>query len=296
VRRAAVAGPGAAGPGAASPGAASPGAASPGAASPGAAGPGAAGPGAARVPGIALADLAGIARLARLARLAGLARLAVLAVLAVGCQFHARAAATGDAAADGHADATDAIADAVADATVDGPDLSALDVLNGQHWLVPCITPQGNQNCTCSSATNVSSVTIPGTTHWMVTVHIRGALEGLTYARGMGPTATGWYVGGDKNGDNGDNLYELTVSSPAQHFFLNNGSTGHNYSIAFDYQATFAVDGGATVGFTATGQDSLQWANYDLDGQPITFAGVQTTPDPYDGQFAQLDVISATSM
>jgi hypothetical protein len=60
-----------------------------------------------------------------------------------------------------------------------------------------------------------------------------------------------------------------------------------------DYMASFLVDGGATAAFFSSGQDTLQWGNYDSSGNPITFAGVTTNPDPYDGQFAQLDVISA---
>jgi hypothetical protein len=86
----------------------------------------------------------------------------------------------------------------------------------------------------------------------------------------------------------------MDVSAPAQHYYLNNGVPGCNCSRRFDYTVQFPIDGNATVTFTATGQDALQWANFDATHTPITFGGVTTTPDPYLGQFAQLDVITVS--
>lgn len=208
----------------------------------------------------------------------------MLLVLVAGCQFRLHAEQSGPT--------SDAAADVAADGT---PDASpAPFVLDGLRWTIPCITPLGNQNCSCTTTPLTTVVSVAGAARWNVTVRIRGALEGLVYGNGAAAGGTsGWYVGGDTNGDGGDNVYELTISSPAQHYYLNDGSSGHNYSIAFDYMATFPIDGGATATFYSTGQDGLQWANYDSTGQPITFQGVTTTPSPYDGQFAQLDVISA---
>jgi hypothetical protein len=61
--------------------------------------------------------------------------------------------------------------------------------------------------------------------------------------------------------------------------------------IAFDYIVDFDVDDGADVSFIADGQDGQQWENVDATGTPVVFAGVTTNPDPYNGQFAQLDVL-----
>jgi hypothetical protein len=216
-------------------------------------------------------------------------RAALVLVLATsGCAFHARAAGGGgDAAVDA---AADPAADAEADAAPPAP-----TAMNGQHWLIPCLVDKGNQNCTCSTMPGMETVTIPGTQHWNVTVRIRGVMEGFTYQQGMPTVGSGWYVGGNGTNDGGDNIYELTISSPPQHYFLNQGPTGHNYSVAYDYMANVMVDGGATVTFYSSGQDGLQWANYDQNSQHIQFAGVTTVPDPYNGQFAQLDVINATA-
>jgi len=57
--------------------------------------------------------------------------------------------------------------------------------------------------------------------------------------------------------------------------------------------ATFMVDPGATVTFDANGQDGSQLGNLNASSMPITIPGVTTTPSPYNGQFVQLDVVSA---
>ena len=125
---------------------------------------------------------------------------------------------------------------------------------------------------------------------WLVTVHIRGAMEAMGYGGGM-QVPTAWYAGGQPS-DLGNNYYKLTISSPPQTFWLNPGVPTGQRSFRYDYTATLLVDGGAIATFSTSGQDGLQWANYDGTG-PITFAGVTTTPNPYDGQFAQLDVMTA---
>lgn len=186
--------------------------------------------------------------------------------------------------------------DAGDDALVDGPpdaiDLTAPNVLAGQRWLLPCTNNLGNHNCNCV-APQMQTATVPGdgTKHYMVTVRIRGAMEQITYTGGSG--VGGWYIGGF-TADTADNIYRMDVSSPPQHYFLNNGVAGCTCSMRYDYTASFPIDGGAAVTFTATGQDTLQWGNYDSSFTPITFSGITTTPDPYDGQFAQLDVVMVT--
>jgi hypothetical protein len=150
--------------------------------------------------------------------------------------------------------------------------------LAGQRWLLPCLDDLGSYNCHVPPP-QIQMVTLAGAAsqHFMVTARIRGAMEEITYTGGGG--SAGWYVGGGTN-DGADNKYEMDVSAPAQHYYLNNGAPGCNCSRAFDYTLQFPIDGNATVVFTATGQDTLQWANYDASRVPITFAGVTTTPDP----------------
>lgn len=213
-------------------------------------------------------------------------RLAAIATFALAaCSFRVPGTAAGD---DGTPDA--ALADA---ALPDAPGPPAAPfAMSGLRYKLPCTVPLPMHNCNCQTGILVTSVQLDGlaSQHWMVTVHVRGALEAMGYHGGM-QVPNGWYVGGDKN-DNGNNFYALSISSPPQTYWLNPGTPTSQRSFRYDYMATFAIDGGATATFSWSGQDGIQWANYDGAG-PITFSGVTTTPDPYDGQFAQLDVISA---
>jgi hypothetical protein len=220
-----------------------------------------------------------------------------LAVVA-GCSFQpgiAPSATPGDArgSADG---AIDARRDAPPDAT------PAPFALTGMRWLIPCTggTPGGPTSCGCArtSPAYTQMVTLAGSAgeHWLVTVEIAGAMEGLTYGGGVADASSRWYTGGGTNGDNGDNYYELVISSPSQHYYLNNGPSGLAYSVAEQYTVSFPIDGDATVMFVASPQDSAQWQGVDSSGQEITISGY-TAPAAVNGQYGQwayLTVKSAT--
>jgi len=168
----------------------------------------------------------------------------------------------------------------------------------GARWLLPCTTGDlGDFNCNCAGSPIVQQVTLTGRSsdHWMVAIHVRGVMEALAYGNGAA-TATGWYIGGDTNGDNADNLYELAISSPAAHYYLNNGTPTAQQSFAYDETENIVVDGDATITFTANGQDGLQWGNDDPTHRPFVISGITSPAQPYDGQFAVLDVLSATLM
>jgi hypothetical protein len=203
----------------------------------------------------------------------------------MGCGFHHGAASP---------PSIDAPADVAIDVPPDAPPPPF--AMAGQRWLLPCLNNDGNYNCNCADGPQTQTVTIAGTQRWMVTVRVRGVMEAITYNGGTAG-ADGWYAGGAP-GDANDNVYELDVSAPAQHYYLNRGTPTAQQSFVYDEMATFEVDGGATVTFIADGQDQLQWGNYGPGPAhtPWTIAGVTTTPDPYDGQFAQLDVISAAAL
>ena len=200
---------------------------------------------------------------------------------------------------EGRAPSDSARADATFDATFDAPlDAPAAPfAMSGQHWHLPCTTGNlGNYNCNCASGPQDEAVVIAGSGRWSVTVRIRGVMEAIGYSGGTAGTS-GWYVGGVP-GDGADNYYKLTVSlpAPAQHYYINRGTPTGQQSFLYDFMATFEVDGGATITYEANGQDGLQWGNYGPSHMPWTITGVTTTPSPYDGQFAQLDVLSATPL
>jgi hypothetical protein len=207
----------------------------------------------------------------------------VVAVVVAGCQFR-------------HGQAEPDVQTA-RDATVDvAPDASPAPpfAMAGQRWLLPCLNNLGNYNCNCAATPVQQTVTIAGTQRWQVTIRIRGVMEAIGYSGGTAGSG-GWYVGGIP-GDGADNTYELTVSTPSQHFYLNLGAPTGQQSFVYDFTAMFEVDGGATITFIADGQDGLQWGNYGPSHTPWTIPGVTTTPSPYDGQFAQLDVLDAIAL
>ena len=188
-------------------------------------------------------------------------------------------------------------ADLAIDTPPDGPAVTAYD-LAGQRILMPCGTPIMAFGCSCPVSPVIQSVTLDGTAaqRFSVTIRVRGALGVETYSGGTPGGSTAFYTGGLPTDAAYDN-YSIAVTSPPGTYWLNHDVTiPSTSSVALDYIATFSVDGGATVTFTGDCRDGQQFKNLDGMGQPITFAGVTTVPDPYDGQFAQIDVLSVVTM
>ncbi|HEY6035255.1 MAG TPA: hypothetical protein VIV58_13365, partial [Kofleriaceae bacterium] len=110
------------------------------------------------------------------------------------------------------------------------------------------------------------------------------------------------YPNGCKDGDLGTggpdggtadpwNIYSLTISSPPQTYYINSGASYVGFVHALDYAFTLRADAGATVTLSADPIDGLEVPNQDAGGAPVQVAdaGLGVT-QPYDGQFAQLDV------
>jgi hypothetical protein len=117
-------------------------------------------------------------------------------------------------------------------------------------------------------------------------------MEAITYSGGSTGTS-GWYEGGSP-GDGANNVYRITVSSPSRTYWINRGTPTGQRSFLYDYQETLEIDGNATVTFFASGQDTLQWGNYDGNGTPMTINSLAGITQPFDGQFAHLEVLTAT--
>lgn len=161
--------------------------------------------------------------------------------------------------------------------------------LDGLLWLLPC-TPGATGTSCGTVATTTASTTMggaPGVTY-DVTVRLRGVVEQKTYPGGC--ASGSWSVNGGINGDP-YNIYRLQVSSPAQTFYINAGTSYITSTFALDYQQTFRVDAGATVTLFADAVDGAEIRNLDATGTPISIPGVAVA-QPYDGQFVQLDVLS----
>ena len=184
---------------------------------------------------------------------------------------------------------SDAAADAARDAAPDACETCQVaGSLTGLLWQLPC-SDANSPACTTVPTATVSA-TVGGATGvtYDVTVHLRGVIEQKTYSSGCADQS--WVSGGADNGDS-YNVYELSISSPPQHYFLNAGSSNITHCWAIDYEKTFRADAGATVTLDAASKDNQEIRNMDGSGQPITVTGT-TVAQPYDGQFIEMDVVS----
>jgi hypothetical protein len=163
--------------------------------------------------------------------------------------------------------------------------------LDGLLWLLPCAPGATGTSCATTPTTSATATMggTPGVTY-DVTVRLRGVIEQKTYPAGC--TSGAWSSGGSINGDP-YNVYRITVSSPAQTYYVNAGTSNITHTWALDYQQTFRVDAGATVTLFADAVDGAEIRNLDATGTPISIPGVAVA-QPYDGQFVQLDVVAVT--
>jgi hypothetical protein len=215
-------------------------------------------------------------------------------IAAAGCSFAPHDAPDAGSATRPPVDAADArSADAPPDAS------PAPFALAGMQWSISCTGPiDGNpQGCTCdmTSVAYTRVVTLQGTAseHYTVTAQIAGVMEGFGYVGGSADGSSGWYVGGSIGTDTGDNTYAIVVTSPAQTYWINNGSPGNSFSLPFVYATTFPVDGDATVTFIASPGDNLEWQGIDGSGQPITIPN-EPAPPPVNGLYGQFAYVVIT--
>lgn len=158
--------------------------------------------------------------------------------------------------------------------------------LSGQQWLMPCTAPPNPTLCDCADSS--VAVTVGGTAGvtYDVGVRIRGVMERGSYVNG---TANGmWYVGGATDSSI-LTVAALEVSAPPETYYLNQLATGGGLHV-LDYEVTLPIAGGATVTLFMSATDAREVA----DSTTAVIPGVQTTPSPYLGQFAQIDVVSVT--
>ncbi len=168
----------------------------------------------------------------------------------------------------------------------DASDLPSFSELSGQQWLMPCTAAPNPNLCDCNDVTTKVTVGGKPDVTYKARVRIRGIMERGTYDSGMAQGT--WYVGGMTT-STFLTVAELSVSQPAQHYFLNNVPNGAGLSV-LDYEATLSITGGAEVTLFMSALDARESANGTM-----AIPGVITMPSPYLGQFAQIDVLEVTA-
>ncbi len=95
--------------------------------------------------------------------------------------------------------------------------------LTGLSWQLPC-TSSGSPACG-TTATSQMMATVGGTTGvtYDITVELRGVVEQKTYDTGC---KNGFLDSGPASTGDSFNVYSLTISSPLQTFYVNNGASG----------------------------------------------------------------------
>jgi hypothetical protein len=122
---------------------------------------------------------------------------------------------------------------------------------------------------------------------YKVALRFRGVVEPMMYKNGK-MDGEHFYIGGEPNNST-YNIYKITISSPASHYFLNRqDKVGHNI-FTIDYTKTIDIDGDATVTFLGDGQNGRLISNF----LKLVVPDVAPAPKAFNGQFVQVDVVSA---
>jgi len=164
--------------------------------------------------------------------------------------------------------------------------------LDSLRWDIPCASSSAGTDCVADNPDPVSAIFEGiGGGLYSVTLRFRGVVEQKTYIGGENDGAY-WQIGGAPDNDVW-NIYKLEVSSPYQVYYLNRGVSLQSRCFGIDYTATIKISHGATVRLTADVIDSSEATNKDGAGNPILIPGVPPYPDAYDGQFIQMNIVSA---
>jgi len=95
-----------------------------------------------------------------------------------------------------------------------------------------------------------------------------------------------FYIGGEKNNAT-YNIYEISVSSPKSHYFLNRQDKVGHRIFTIDYTQTIEIDGGAAVTLHGDGQNGRLISNF----KKLVVPGLEPAPKPFNGQFIQVNVV-----
>jgi hypothetical protein len=198
------------------------------------------------------------------------------------------------------------------DATVDAPPDPG-NPLRGQRWEVKCSGgPLPNDTRLCSSLApgltacpenhrpSNKRITFGGRpgARYSVTLRLRGVVELKVYSGGIAGGAH-FQIGGTSP-PNAVNTYGMSVSSPAQTYYVNADHIGTGEVIAaLDDTVTVPIDAGASIELFAIDTDCIQLRNcVDASASvctPYVIPAVPPAPHAFDGQFAQVDVVSVVT-
>ncbi len=120
---------------------------------------------------------------------------------------------------------------------------------------------------------------------YKVTLRFRGVVEPMMYKDGE-KVGDYFYIGGEKNNAT-YNVYQISVSEPKQHYFLNRQDKVGHQIFTIDYTQTIEIAGGASITLHGNGQNGRLITNF----KKLVVPDVLPAPEPFNGQFVQINVV-----
>lgn len=206
---------------------------------------------------------------------------------------------------------TTAPSDETGTSTGDPDPLEFAGEMNGYRWELPCADPSLLDTCPWDPALLEGAIDDPAYTLHRETVVTFGGDPGVSYdveirIRGLtepkdfsgGEVQQQYFQIGGTPGANDYNIYSITVGDPAQVYTLNRNEmgTGH-YTFLLDYTVTIPIRGGTSVTMTMLDPNDIAIANpggASGASEPYVVPEIPPFPDPFHGQFIQMDVLSVT--
>jgi hypothetical protein len=125
---------------------------------------------------------------------------------------------------------------------------------------------------------------------YQVTLHVRAVVEPKIYEGG--DTNDHWNEGGTP-ADDGRNVAYIEVEDPPRVIYVNAGASLERHCLEIDQGFMVRMRGGSPLEIGTIDPDNCAIVNIDEPGgQPISFPDVETPPQPHDGQFMLVDVMS----
>jgi hypothetical protein len=193
-----------------------------------------------------------------------------------------------------------------------GPDpLEYAGEMNGYRWELPCADPTLLDTCPWDEALLEGAIDDPENTLHRetqvtfggdpsVTYDVELRIRGLTEPKDFsgGEVQQQYFQIGGTPGSNDYNIYSITVGDPAQVYTLNRNEMGvGHYTFMLDYTVTIPIQGGTTVTLTMIDPNNIAIANpggSSGSSEPYVVPEIPPFPEPFHGQFIQMDVLSVT--
>lgn len=174
--------------------------------------------------------------------------------------------------------------------------------LQGLQFLFPCGADVGPNVCAVPSSSNSeTTLEAPDGETYEVVLRVRGVVECGQFTGGTHLGGTIYQGGTLSGGQVAVNIYRVEVSSPASVHYINYqpglATTAEEITfVVVDDEITLQIDAGATITLFATSQDDIGLKNSGMVSAPDDDpARPILVEQPYNGQFAQLDALSAVT-